>query len=89
MTGRKLLQRGHEGQTDALATYHRLDGIAILGDKGVGDRFDPGVVGQHVEIGQLGLPGRAHVHGTRPPRAAIEVVQADVGGNAVQPGLQR
>src|SRR5205085_10466365 len=58
-------------------------------DRGVRDRLDPPALGRDVQVGLDRLPGRPEVHGPGPALGAPNHVQADVGGDAVEPGTHR
>ena len=85
-----MLEGGDEGQADRLPGHGQLLGVALGGqDPVVGDRRDPEVLGQLRADVPVGGVGRAHVHRPGPALAAPEHVEADVGGDPVQPGPHR
>ena len=56
-------------------------------DPGVGDGQQPGVLGhQGAQEGRVGRRRRPQIHGPGPALLSPQHVQADVGGDAVQPG---
>jgi hypothetical protein len=86
LAGGQVLEGGDEGQADALARRRHLGRIAVLGhDAGVGDGRDPRLLGPGGPGEGTGAARRAEVHGQGPALAASEHVEADVGGDAVDP----
>jgi hypothetical protein len=89
--GGRCWQGGDEGEPDAVARGDHGGGVgAGVGvDHAVGDRLQPRDL---AGLDQLvaGLPaGRAETGRERPALLALEVGEADVGGDAVQPGADR
>jgi hypothetical protein len=87
---RQVLERRHERQADALARQRSLTGAGVGVDHPrVGDRLDP-ALGR--ELGQVrGVEGhrRAQLVGPHPPRVGAQQVEADVGGDPMEPRAQR
>ena len=90
LPGRQLLQGGDEGEADRLPGDRHL-GRVVVGaeDAAVGDRLQPAVLGQGVAGTGRCRHGRPEIHRAGPPLASAEEVEADVGGDAVEPGAQR
>ena len=88
LAGRKVLERGDEGQADGLAVLGDLGRVRALGgDPVVGNRGQPRGFGQQwSEEGFIRRGRRAHLHGPRPALDVAVHVDAHVGGNAVEPG---
>ena len=87
----QVLEGGDEGEPDAVARGDHGGGVgAGVGvDHAVGDRLQPRDL---AGLDQLvaGLPaGRAEAGRERPALLALEVGEADVGGDPVQPGADR
>ena len=81
LAGRQVLEGGDEREPDRVA----------LGDDdgGVGHRLEPGDLGVRVErVAGLGVGG-AEAGRERAARPALEVGQADVGRDPVEPGADR
>jgi hypothetical protein len=82
-----VLEGGDEGEADGLAVLDDLRGVGPLGgDEGVGNRrhpygFGPGGSEERFHRGR----GRAHPHGHGPTLDLAVHVDADVGGDAVEP----
>ena len=81
LAGRQVLEGGDEGEPDRVA----------LGDHdgGVGHRLEPGDLVVLLERVAGHLVGRAEPGGQRPSGPALEVGEADVGGDPVEPGADR
>ena len=88
--GRQVLERGHEREADRLARLRDLGGIALGADELVGDRLDPGRLGQRVQVrlDRARCAGPRSIGRARRSRP-LEHVEADVGGDPVQPRAQR
>ena len=84
-----MLQRGHEREPDRLARHGHVGRVALAGDGALRHRLDPGHLGQGVQVRDDGLARRAEIHRPRAPLAPVQHVQADVGGDAVEPRAQR
>ena len=81
LPGRQVLERGDEGQPDRVALGDH--------DRRVGHRLEPRHLVVELErVAGLAVGG-AETGGQRPPGAALEVGEADVGGDAVEPGAHR
>ena len=81
LPGRQVLQRGDEGEPDRVALGDH--------DRRVGHRLEPRDLGVELEGVAGHLVGRAEPGGERPAGPALEVGQADVGGDPVEPGAHR
>ena len=89
---RQVLQRGDERQPDRLPRDRPLGRIGVLRHHlPVEHRLDPRrarpAAGQRVLHRRVRRAGQ--VHRQRPPLPAGQLVEADVGGDPVQPGAQR
>ena len=86
---RQELQRGDERELDRLLRRGELRGVAVGGhDARVLDRQDPGLL--HERRAERRRRGRRgpEVHRARAPLRALEHVEADVVGDAVEPRSQ-
>ena len=81
LAGGQVLQRGHEGEPDRVLLGHH--------DGGVGHRLEPGDLGVELEGVAGQLVGRAEPGGQRSPGAGLEVGEADVRRDPVEPRAHR
>ena len=86
----EVLQGGDEGETDRFPGRRDLGGVALEVDHAlVGNRLDVHVFRQLVSQHDLGGGGgRPHLHWPGPALRAPQHVDADVVGDAVQPGSE-
>ena len=84
----KMLERRHEGKPDRVAGHSHLCWITLRRKQAVRDRLDPRRLRKRVEVRRIGSSGRAEIHRTRPARAPIEHVEADVRRDPVEPRAQ-
>ena len=89
LSGREVLERGNERQPHRLSRDRHVRGIAIGHDTAVRHRLDPDRLGKRRRKRRVGALGRVEVHGPRAALARSEHREADVGGDAVQPGAKR
>ena len=89
LTRREVLERGDEREPHGLARLGHCRRIAVRHDERVGRRLDPRHLREGVQVRLDGLAGRPEVHRARPALPAGEHVEADVRGDAVEPGAQR
>ena len=91
LAGRQVLQGTDERQADRFPGDRDLAGIAVVGQHAaVWDRLDPGRLAVYrAERRPVGDLRSADVHRPGAPLATVEHVEADVGGDAVQPRAQR
>ena len=90
LAGREQLQRGDEGQADGLPQQDV--GLRVVGGGqhlDVRDRLDEGLLGQCRAEPVGRHAGGAEVDGPLPALAPLDGVEADVGGDAIQPGPHR
>ena len=86
LPGGQVLQGGDERQPDGVPLRRELGRITVAGQHpGVGDGLHPRVLGQHRADRRLRGRARPQVHRPGPALAAAQHVQADVGGDAVEP----
>ena len=89
LTRREVLQRGDEREADGLARLGQLGGVAIDRQHArVGDGQHPLRLGEHRRGRRVGGRRAAEVHRAGAPVAAVEHVEAHVGGDAVEPRPQ-
>jgi hypothetical protein len=90
LLGREVLQRGHERQADRFALGRDHGWIPVeIDDPFVGDRLDPRVLGPGRENCVRGRRRRPQLHRPSAPLRAAVHVDADIVGDAIEPGAQR
>ena len=91
LPGRQMLQRGDERQPDGVVQDHLTSRVGVRGGhrRVTGDRLDPGGLRQGGYRGRGRGHRRGQVHRQRAALPTAQHVQADVGGDAVQPGAHR
>ena len=85
---REMLEGGHEREPDRVTRDGSLGRVTVRYHQGVRDRLQPCRFRPGVQVRGDGLPGGAEVHGAGPALNAAQHVQADVGGDAVEPGTE-
>ena len=87
---RQVLERGDERQPDRLAGHRHLGRVRRPRASALSGIGSIQVTSERVcRLASIGLARRAEVHRQRAPLAAVQHVEADVGGDPVQPGAQR
>ena len=86
---RQVLQGADERQADRLLGDGDLTGVALGDRPAVGDRLDPRRLAARRQRRPLGHLRLAEVHRAGPALLAAEHVEADVGGDPVEPRPQR
>ena len=84
-----MLERRHEGKPYRVAGHSHLCRITLRRKQAVRDRLDPRRLRKRVEVRRFGSSGGAEIHWTRPARAPVEHVEADVRRDPVEPRAQR
>ena len=84
-----MLERGDEGQADALPERHRFRRIGVRRNRArVGHGLEP-VRPRHRFQRVVRCTRSTRLDRARPPRAVGKQIEAHVGRDAVQPGTQR
>jgi hypothetical protein len=80
-----MLECRHEGETDRLPRDRQLGRITSLGEDAVRDGLKPGNLREPVGVLHNGSLCRAEVHRTGSAVASVQHVEADIGGDPVDP----
>ena len=84
-----MLERRHERKSYGVAGHGHLCWITFRGEQAVRDRLDPRRLWKGIEVRRFGRSGGTEIHWTRPARAPVEHIEADVRRDPVEPRAQR
>ena len=83
-----MLERRDEGETDRLTCDRHCGGIGVTEHERVGHRLDPCDLRKRIQVVCNGLTRRPEVHRTSAALPSAQHVEADVRGDAVEPGAE-